>query len=95
MSPNGWTDGELAEKWIIEDFDRQTRDKVNGETHVLILDGHSSHHTEKLLNFPLANNIIILGYPPHCTHATSGYPMCPSVRSNIFSLWLLLTEGVT
>ena len=26
---------------------------------------------------------------------TSGYPKCPSVRSNIFSLWLLLTEGVT
>ena len=26
---------------------------------------------------------------------TSGYPRCPSVRSNIFSLWLLLTEGAT
>jgi hypothetical protein len=26
---------------------------------------------------------------------TSGYPKCPSVRSNIFSLWLLLTEGIT
>jgi hypothetical protein len=26
---------------------------------------------------------------------TSGYPECPSVRSNILSLWLLLTEGIT
>ena len=72
VSPNGWTDGELAAKWIVEDFDRQTRDKANGETRVLILDGHSSHHTEQLLNFALANNIIILGYPPHCTHALQG-----------------------
>ena len=72
VSPNGWTDGELAAKWIVEDFDWQTRDKANGETHVLILDGHSSHHTEQLLNFALANNIIILGYPPHCTHALQG-----------------------
>ena len=72
VSPNGWTDGELAAKWIVEDFDQQTCDKANGKTCVLILDGHSSHHTEQLLNFALANNIIILGYPPHCTHALQG-----------------------
>jgi len=24
VSPNGWTDGELATKWIVEDFDCQT-----------------------------------------------------------------------
>jgi hypothetical protein len=22
VSPNGWTDGELAAKWIVDDFDR-------------------------------------------------------------------------
>ena len=32
VSLNGWTDGELAAKWIVEDFDQQTRDKANGET---------------------------------------------------------------
>ncbi|KIM87838.1 hypothetical protein PILCRDRAFT_3567 [Piloderma croceum F 1598] len=49
VSPNGWTDGELATKWIVEDFDHQTRDKAKGKTRVLTMDGHCSHHTEELL----------------------------------------------
>ena len=93
MSPNGWTDGELAEKWIIEDFDCQTRDKANGETRVLILDGHSSHHTEKLLNFALANNIIILGYPPHCTHALQGLDVvCFARMKEAWKVQIMLFE---
>lgn len=71
-SPNGWTDGDLAAEWIVEDFDRQTKDKAAGKTRVLLMDGHSSHYTPELLDFARANNIIILGYPPHCTHALQG-----------------------
>lgn len=71
-SPNGWTDGELATEWIVRDFDRQTKEKAAGETRVLLLDGHSSHHTPALLQFARENNICILGYPPHCTHALQG-----------------------
>lgn len=71
-SANGWTDGELAAQWIVCNFDRQTQDKAAGETRVLLLDGHSSHHTPKLLTFTRENNIIILEYPPHCTHALQG-----------------------
>ena len=36
------------------------------------MDGHSSHHTLELLQFSCENNIIVLGYPPHCTHALQG-----------------------
>ena len=36
------------------------------------MDGHSSYYTLELLEFAWANNIIILGYPPHCTHALQG-----------------------
>lgn len=36
------------------------------------MDGHSSHHTPELLQFARENNIIVLGYPPHCTHALQG-----------------------
>ena len=43
--------------------------KVNGEWRVLLMDGHSSHHTPELLRYALDHKIIILGYPPHCTHA--------------------------
>jgi len=71
-SPNGWTDGELAVEWMVEDFDRQTKEKADGKTRVLLMDGHSSHYTLELLEFARANNIIILGYPPHCTHALQG-----------------------
>ncbi|KZP05769.1 DDE-domain-containing protein, partial [Athelia psychrophila] len=71
-SPNGWTDGELATEWIVRDFDRQTKEKAAGETRVLLLDGHSSHHTPALLQFARENNICILGYPPHCTHVLQG-----------------------
>jgi hypothetical protein len=39
---------------------------------VLLMDGHSFHHTLELLEYAWANNIIILGYPPHCTHALQG-----------------------
>ena len=71
-SPNGWTDGELATQYIVHDFNAQTHDKVNGEAQVLLMDGHSSHHTPELLQFACKNNIIVLGYPPHCTHALQG-----------------------
>lgn len=71
-SPNGWTDGELAVEWMVEDFDRQTKEKADGKTQVLLMDGHSSHYTLELLEFAWANDIIILGYPLHCTHAFRG-----------------------
>lgn len=55
-----------------KDFDAQTREKADGETRVLIMDGHSSHYTLELLDYARANNIITLGYPPHCTHVLQG-----------------------
>ena len=36
------------------------------------MDGHSSHYTPELLKYARDNNIIILGYLPHCTHALQG-----------------------
>lgn len=71
-SPNGWTDGELAVKWITDDFDRLTKDKAGSHTRVLLLDGHSSHYTLGLLTFAKDHNIVLLRYPPHCTHALQG-----------------------
>ena len=56
----------------MKDFDRQTKEKAAGETHVLLMDGHSSHFTADLLEYCLAKNIEVYGYPPHCTHALQG-----------------------
>src|ERR1700692_1549134 len=36
------------------------------------MDRHSFHYTLELLEYAQANNIIILGNPPHCTHALQG-----------------------
>ena len=57
---------------MVKDFDRQMKEKADGCTHVLLLDGHNSHYSTKLVNFAHDNNIIILGYPPHCMHALQG-----------------------
>jgi hypothetical protein len=57
---------------MVKDFNEQTRDKAQGQTCVLILDSHSSHYTPELLEYARDHNIIILGYPPHCTHALQG-----------------------
>lgn len=71
-SDNRWTDKELGYKWMVKDYDCLTKDKANGKTWVLLLDGHSSHYSNKLLHYAEQNNIIIIGYPPHCTHALQG-----------------------
>ena len=58
--------------WIEKDFNLLTEAKANGEWCVLLMDGHNSHHTPELLRYALDHKIIILGYPPHCTHALQG-----------------------
>lgn len=32
VSPNGWTDGELALQWLHNDFDAKTKEKADGCT---------------------------------------------------------------
>ncbi|KIJ27019.1 hypothetical protein M422DRAFT_191509, partial [Sphaerobolus stellatus SS14] len=71
-SPNGWTDGELAMRWMVDDFDTQTRDKAEGRLCCLYLDGHSSYYNLELLQYALDHGIVILGYPAKCTHALQG-----------------------
>ena len=57
---------------MIKNFDEQTCDKAHGETCVLILDRHSLHYMPELLEYAQDHDIIIFGYPPHCTHALQG-----------------------
>lgn len=72
MSINGWTDGSIALDWLRKVFHPETEAKAGGRTRVLILDGHSSHYTLEFLQFAIGHNIVILGYPPHCTHVLQG-----------------------
>lgn len=71
-SKKGWTDADLALQWMQDTFEPMTREKADGRTRVLFMDGHSSHYSAKLLRLAKENNIEILGYPPHTTHALQG-----------------------
>ncbi|KAF8589787.1 hypothetical protein K439DRAFT_1644976 [Ramaria rubella] len=67
--------GTLATQWIVNNFDAQMRAKANGH----------SHYTPKLLRHAKDNQIIILGYPPHCTHALQGlYVICFAHMKDIY-----------
>ena len=53
-------------------FDPQTKEKAAGHTRVLLMDGHSSHFSLALLEHCIENNIVVISYPAHCTHALQG-----------------------
>ncbi|THV00391.1 DDE-domain-containing protein [Dendrothele bispora CBS 962.96] len=72
VSLKGWTDSQIAIEWIKTVFDPATQEKSKGRPRVLLMDGHSSHFTESVIQFGLSVKIVILGYPPHCTHALQG-----------------------
>ena len=38
------------------------------DPHILLLDGHESHKTLEAIDFAREHGIVLLTYPPHCTH---------------------------
>ena len=66
MSSNGWTDNELGLEWLQKCFEPETRD--GDEYRLLILDGHASHVSTKVIKFCLASKIIPLCLLAHTTH---------------------------
>lgn len=67
-SPNGWTSTELGFDWLVNLFDRETRDKAQRDWRLLYLDGHGSHLTIQFLDWCQSNKILVAVYPPHATH---------------------------
>lgn len=59
-------------EWLRTIFDPQTRDKASNEPRVLLMDGHNSHFSLAFLEYCIANNIVVICYPAHCTHALQG-----------------------
>lgn len=57
-----------------------------GDPIVLIMDGHGSHDTERLIKLALANNITILILPLHTTHKLQ--PLDVGVFSPFQQLWI-------
>ncbi|KAG8856248.1 hypothetical protein FRB96_006560 [Tulasnella sp. 330] len=70
VSGRGYTDGEIGVAYM-HDFNEQTKEKA-GHARFLFVDGHRSHCTLEALDFAAANNIALVSYPPHTTHALQG-----------------------
>jgi hypothetical protein len=68
MSKKGYTSNEIGHEWMEKVFEPQTAAITNGCSHLLIVDGHSSHYTSELLEYVRAHHIIVLCLPAHTTH---------------------------
>src|ERR1700684_1150493 len=68
ISPNGYTDHELSFEGVSKIFHPATVQRCRGHTRLLVMDGHSSHLTGKLLGFCHDNNILPICLPAHTTH---------------------------
>jgi len=68
-SPAGYSNDELALKWLYH-FDYNTKgNKLRGTHRLLLMDGHGSHLTQEFIEYADANKILLLCLPPHSTHA--------------------------
>ncbi len=67
VSPNGWTNNQLALAWL-EHFDKHTKPSAIGAYRLLIIDGHGSHSSLEFQNRCTEKNIVLLCMPPHSSH---------------------------
>lgn len=67
----GYTSGEIGVAWL-QDWDKLTKQKENGQYCLLIVDGHSLHYTLGFLDYTCKNTITVLCYPSHSTHVYQG-----------------------
>jgi DDE superfamily endonuclease len=68
VSPKGWTSNYLGLRWLIRNFEPNTREKAAGRQRILILDGHGSHLTPPFVEFCDQHKISILCMPAHTSH---------------------------
>lgn len=66
-SDSGWTNNAIGYEWIVE-FDAQSRKYQKRKYRHLIVDGHDSHITIKVVQFCISKKIILTKMPLHSTH---------------------------
>ncbi|KAK8042965.1 transposase [Apiospora phragmitis] len=67
-SSKGWTNNEIAVKWLEEVFIPETAPNDPKDARLLILDRHGSHTTDDFMSLYYQNNIYLLFLPPHSSH---------------------------
>jgi hypothetical protein len=68
VSNKGWTDDSLGVAWLIEVFEKHTKDRTREVSRLLILNGHRSYSSPEFDLFYLEHFIITLCMPLHSSH---------------------------
>jgi hypothetical protein len=71
LSEKGYMNTVLGIEFI-KFFDTATQDVAAEGPRLLHVDGHGSHISLPFLHYAKEHDIIVLGYPPHCTHLLQG-----------------------
>lgn len=67
-STNGWTNQNIAVKWLREVFIPHTQPEDPNQWRVIVLDGHNSHTTEEFMELCVLHKIYLLFLCPHTSH---------------------------
>ena len=67
-SANGWTSNNHGFEWFQRVFEPEARRRARNQPILLIMDGHGSHITGKLIAACISKSIDLLIMPPHCSH---------------------------
>ena len=67
VSENGWTDDEIGYTWI-QHFEEYTRSRTKGQYRLLVIDGHSSHHSARFKEYCREHSIKTIYMPPYSSY---------------------------
>lgn len=67
-STNGWTSDALAVEWLDKVFDPNTTPSTPSTYRLLIMDGHTSHISDAIIDVFWSRRIVPLLLPAHSTH---------------------------
>ena len=71
---SGWTDSSIFMRWL-QHFTTFIKCSPK-DPHILVLDGHHSHKTLEACLFAREKGVIIITFPPHCTHRLQPLDVC-------------------
>lgn len=68
LSDTGYADSIISLEWLTKVFQPQTCERANGKPRMLICDGFGTHESLEILQYCLANHIILCRLPSHTSH---------------------------
>jgi hypothetical protein len=75
-STSGWSNNQIGIGWLVQVFDRCTKEKAQRSYRLLIVDGHGSHLTMDFIDYCDRNRILLAIFPPHSTHTLQPLDVC-------------------